>query len=79
MSQQKKKRLRRKLAQCVTYQQKTIENLLEVAEIFGEFHDDYKEMFEVIATSCGLTLELIKRVCEHAWGYFPNDFHTWLQ
>jgi hypothetical protein len=79
MSQKKKKQLRRKIAQCVGHQMKTVVLLAEVAEVFRESHQDYAEMFTTIANNCMITIEWIKGVAIHAWGYFPDDINTWLK
>lgn len=71
--------LKRRMAQAYVHQMRTIEILLEVAKIFGEWHKDYEEMFILIATMCGYTMSLIKKVCTHSWGYFPDDVQTWLK
>lgn len=79
MAPQKKKMLRRKIAQCVGHQMKTVYLLVEISEVFGEFHTDYSEMFNLIANNSMMTIEWIKTIAIKAWGYFPNDINTWLK
>lgn len=79
MTQAKKKILRRKIAQALNHQMKTVELLIYIATTFGEFHADYEEIFELIANNCMLTIEWIKSIAIKAWGYIPDDINTWLK
>lgn len=58
---------------------KTVYILVEISEVFGEFHTDYAQMFDLIANNCMMTIEWIKVVAIKAWGYFPDDINTWLK
>lgn len=75
----KKTKLKRLMAQAFVHQMKTIEILLQVAAIFGEWHTDYAEMFVMIATNCNFTMQAIESVCRHSWGTFPDNIQTWLK
>jgi hypothetical protein len=79
VANQKQKYMRRKMAQSITYLQKSIDALLEVKELFVEFHPEWDSLFIAIANSCVITIGLIKSLCEKAWGYFPDNLETWLK
>jgi len=79
MSAQKKKMMRRKLAQAYQHQMRTVELLVELGEIFGEFHMDYYEQFLAISQMSMTVMKFIKSIGIHAWGYFPEDINKWLK
>lgn len=79
MANPKVKRLRRLMAQVVNHQIRSMAKMEEIAKTFGEFHADYQEMLELIATNCALTMKWCKDVSEKAWGYWPNDLNSWLK
>lgn len=75
----KQTQLKRHLAQAYIHQMRTIEILLQVATVFGEWHSDYAELFQLIATNCYITMQAIKDVCIHSWGTFPDNIKSWLK
>ena len=78
-SRQKKKYMRRKLAQAFGHHQKAIECILEVRELFVEFHPEWSDLFTGIANNSVISMNFIKSVCVQAWGYFPETLDTWLK
>ncbi len=71
--------MRRKLAQAYQHQMRTVELLVELGEIFGEFHMDYYEQFLAISQMSMTVMKFIKGIAIHAWGYFPDNIQTWLK
>lgn len=78
-SRQKKKYMRRKIAQAYGHQQKAIECLLEVREMFTEWHPEWSDYFTAICNNCVLTMTFIKALGTRAWGYFPESLDAWLK
>lgn len=58
---------------------RAVEITLELQEYFGEFHDDWKEMFQVQAETLVFVLTVMERIYTLAWGYFPENLETWLK
>lgn len=79
MTQAKKKILRRLIAQSINHQRRSVEKLVRISEMFGEWHEDYAEMFDLIANNCMMTIEWLKSIAIRAWGYIPDDLDTWLK
>jgi hypothetical protein len=75
----KKKFMRRKMAQAFGHQQKAIQCMLEVRELFVEWHPEWSPMFNAICNNCMMTAEFIQKLCIQAWGYFPESLDTWLK
>lgn len=71
--------MRRKMAQAIRSQQRAITSLLEVRELFNEFHPEWDELFTAISNNCLITIGLIKALCIKAWGYFPDKLASWLK
>lgn len=78
-SRQKKKWMRRKIAQAYGHQQKCIECLLDVRELFVEWHPEWSDMFTAICNNCIITMGFIKDLGIRAWGYFPESLDAWLK
>lgn len=79
MANSKQKYMRRKIAQTITYIQKAVDNLLEVRELFNEYHPEWDELFTAICNNCVMTISFIKSLCVKAWGYFPDNLDAWLK
>lgn len=75
----KKKYMRRKIAQAIGHQMKSIDCLIEVREFFDEFHPEWAELFNGIANNSLITISFIKSLAIHAWGFFPDNLNTWLK
>ena len=71
--------MRRKMAQAFGHQQKCIECLLEVRDLFAEWHPEWSLMFNAICNNCLITTEFIQSLCIRAWGYFPETLDSWLK
>jgi len=79
MPPQKKKMLRRKIAQAFQHEQRTVEIMLELGEIFGEHHKDYEEYFQAIGQCSLVVMGFIQDVAVKAWGFWPDNIETWLK
>jgi hypothetical protein len=79
MANPKQKIMRRKMAQAVNYQLKAIAVLLDVRELFNEFHPEWDELFTAICNNCMITVGFIKELAVRAWGYFPEKLDSWLR
>lgn len=75
----KKKFMRRKIAQAYGHQQKAIECLLEVRELFVEWHPEWSDLFTGIGNNCIVTMGFIQKLGIRAWGYFPESLDAWLK
>lgn len=75
----KKKFMRRKMAQAFGHQQKAIQCMLEVRELFSEWHPEWSPMFTAICNNCIMTADFIQKLCIRAWGYFPKSLDAWLK
>lgn len=71
--------MRRKMAQAVKHQMQTISCLLDIRELFVEFHPEWDELFTACANNCMISIGFIKRICVLAWGFFPEDLASWLK
>jgi hypothetical protein len=71
--------MKRYIAQSFQHQQRTIEKLIELGDLFEEHHSEYTELYVLIANCCAMTCRLIQRISILAWGYWPDDFHKWLR
>lgn len=71
--------MRRKMAQAVRKQMECIACLLEVRELFVEFHPEWAELFTAGANNCMVSIGIIKKICILAWGFFPEDLKAWLR
>jgi len=78
-SRQKKKFMKRKIAQAFGHQQKSVQCLLEVRDLFAEWHPEWSPMFNAICNNCLMTGEFIEKLATRAWGYFPETLDTWLK
>ena len=78
-SRAKKKFMKRKMAQAFGHQQKSIQCLLEVRDLFEEWHPEWCELFTGMCNNCVITMSFIKRLSTLAWGYFPETLSTWLR
>lgn len=79
MAQAKKKYMRRKAAQAVKHQMNCIACLIELKELFVEFHPEWDELFIAICNNCSISIAMIKTLCVRAWGVFPDKLDTWLK
>lgn len=78
-SRQKKKFMKRKIAQAFGHQQKSVQCLLEVRDLFAEWHPEWSPMFNAICNNCLMTAQFIETLGTRAWGYFPETLDTWLK
>jgi hypothetical protein len=79
VTQAKKKYMRRKVAQAIGHQMKSLECMLEVGAFFFEFHPEWKPFFDAICNNCMMTIGFIKDLAIKAWGYFPDELDKWLK
>jgi len=78
-SRTKKKYMKRKMAQAFGHQQKSIQCLIEVRELFNEWHPEWSPLFTGMCNNCVITMSFIKSLSIRAWGYFPETLSTWLR
>jgi hypothetical protein len=57
----------------------TVDCLLELRELFTEFHPEWDEYFTMIANGCIVTIGFVKKLAIQAWGYFPDNYENWLR
>jgi hypothetical protein len=79
VGQAKKKLMRRKVAQAIGHQMKSIECMLIVSDFFAEPHPEWIPFFTAICNNCIMTIQFIKSLAIKAWGYFPDDLDKWLK
>ena len=78
-TKRKKAFMRRKIAQSFGHQQKAIQALLEVRELFVEWHPEWSDLFTAICNNCVITMGFIKDLGVRAWGYWPESLDSWLK
>lgn len=78
-SRQKKKYMRRKIAQAFGHHQKCIECLLEVRDMFVEWHPEWSDLFTALCNNSVISMGFIKKLGILAWGYFPESLDAWLK
>ena len=77
MPRTKRDAMKRTIAQVVNHLQAGAEDLIPLEELFASVHPAEASLLTLTLTSIDVTISLIKRFCETAWGYFPDNLEDW--